>query len=110
MKRTTLALASALALVSSSGAVALAGDGHGNGPAKPDDRSSKTIDLAVIGDARGQRVDRLPPREQQQLPASQPAGPLVPSPLVKGASPSRLDEVRRKDPKAFAFERVAFTP
>ena len=154
MKRTTLALASALALVSSSGAVALAGDGHGNGPVKPDDRSSKTIDLAVIGDIPygpamiakfPSRIDQINAdpkvdmvlhlgdiksgssrcdtsyfeairaqfdRFQDPLAYTpgdnewtdchresngsyQPAGPLVPSPLVKGAGPSRLDEVRR---------------
>ena len=49
MKRTTLAMASAVALLCP-GAVALAGNGHGRGPDKVDDRSSKTIDLAVIGD------------------------------------------------------------
>ncbi|MCW3016360.1 MAG: rane protein [Solirubrobacterales bacterium] len=51
MKRSIPAVVSALALLSlSPGAVALAGNGNGHGPDKPDNPSSKTIDLAVIGD------------------------------------------------------------
>lgn len=50
MQRRTLATAAGLAALLSSSAVAVAGNGHGTGPDKPDDPSSKSIEVAVIGD------------------------------------------------------------
>jgi hypothetical protein len=50
MQRRTLASTVTVAALLSSTAVALAGHGHGSGPDKPNDPSSKSIDIAVIGD------------------------------------------------------------
>lgn len=67
MQRRTLAAAATVAALLSSTAVALAGNGHGTGPDRPDDPSSKSIDLAVIGDIPygSEMIARFPSRIDQ---------------------------------------------
>jgi hypothetical protein len=67
MKRTTLVAAAALLAALSPAAVALAGNGHGNGAGLIDDPSSKTIDLAIIGDIPygSDMIARFPSRIDQ---------------------------------------------
>ncbi len=66
MKRSTLTAAATLAVLAPT-TLAWAGNGHGNGPDRPDDPSTKAIDIAVIGDIPygTERIARFPAQVDQ---------------------------------------------